>query len=451
NATGIEMDSRRDIDLDRELRSVGIQNLLGGIGGGMPGFHSVSLTILSLRLGAAGATVGLIVSAFCIAALVFGEVVLSLVPTPLLGGLLIWIGLSLVIPWLVRSYSRLSAREYLVILLIFLVIVTAGFAWGILTGLVAATILFVVEYGRVEIVRHMMTGRDYQSSNDSSEERREVLRRAGDAILIVRLQGYLFFGTADRVRKIIQQRIESHGGQPIRYLVVDFSRVSGLDSSTVQSFSRFEQMAGPDGFVLVLGGMSETIRAAMIRGGLKPDEDSHIRFENDLDHALEWSENHLLAEIAPDVVTGAPTSVTDLIHEVVKDERLARAMLPHLERVEIAPGARLIEQGTPSGDIFFIESGRAAVVLEDSEVVHVRVATVGSGSIVGEMAFYLGRPRTASIIAESALVAWRFSAETLERLGATTPEAVIGFHRGMASILAERLTTTNKLVHLLGD
>ena len=65
----------------------------------------------------------------------------------------------------------------------------------------------------------------------------------------------------------------------------------------------------------------------------------------------------------------------------MRDEQLAEAMLPHLERIEIAPGERLIEQGTPSADIFFIESGRAAVVLEDKEMVHVRVATVGSGSI----------------------------------------------------------------------
>ena len=34
NATGIELDSGRDIDLDAELRSVGIQNLVAGAGGG---------------------------------------------------------------------------------------------------------------------------------------------------------------------------------------------------------------------------------------------------------------------------------------------------------------------------------------------------------------------------------------------------------------------------------
>ncbi len=451
NATGIEMETGRDVDLDRELRSVGLQNLLGGAGGGMPGFHSVSLTILSTRLGAANAVVGLIASGFCIAALVFGQVVLSLVPTPLLGGLLIWVGLSLLTAWLVQSFSRLSIWEYLVILLIFLVIVGAGFAWGILTGLIAAAVLFVIEYGRIEIVRHIMTGRDYQSSNDTAEGRREALRQVGDAILIVRLQGFLFFGTADRLRKSIQQRIERHDGTAVRYLIVDFHRVSGLDSSTVQSFSRLAQMTGPDGFVLVLCGMSEGVRTAMVRGGLKTGGESHIRIENDLDHGLEWSENRLLGETTPDIIASTPVSAETLLIEVVKSQKLAEALLPHLERAEIGSGDTLIAQGTPSDDIYFIAQGRAAIMLEDEALGTVRVATVGRGSIVGEMAFYLAKPRSASVVAEGQVVAWRFSARSLDRLQAVSPEAAIGFHRAMASLLADRLTSTNQLVRLLAD
>ena len=50
NASAIELAARRDIDLDHELRSVGLQNLVGGAGGGLPGFHSVPLTLLAAGL-----------------------------------------------------------------------------------------------------------------------------------------------------------------------------------------------------------------------------------------------------------------------------------------------------------------------------------------------------------------------------------------------------------------
>ena len=49
NASAIELATRRDIDLDHELRSVGVQNLVGGAGGGLPAFHSVPLTLLAAQ------------------------------------------------------------------------------------------------------------------------------------------------------------------------------------------------------------------------------------------------------------------------------------------------------------------------------------------------------------------------------------------------------------------
>lgn len=234
NATGIELDTGRDVDLDQELRSVGIQNVLSGAGGGLPGYPAVSLSILASRLGAANRIVGLIVAALAGGALFLGDLVLNLVPTPLLGSLLLWIGGSLIFEWLVRTTKRLALWEYLIVLLIFLVIVGVSFAYGILVGLIAAIILFVVEYGRVDSVRHVLTGQDYQSTFEISEERRESLREFGHAILIVRLQGFIFFGTSDRLRKSIEDRM--NGDSSVRFLIIDFRRVTGVDSSTVMSF-----------------------------------------------------------------------------------------------------------------------------------------------------------------------------------------------------------------------
>ena len=73
---------------------------------------------------------------------------------------------------------RLELWEYLIVVLIFLVIVGVSFTTGILVGLIAATVLFVVEYGRLDSVRHVLTGQDYQSTFEVSEERRESLRRS---------------------------------------------------------------------------------------------------------------------------------------------------------------------------------------------------------------------------------------------------------------------------------
>ena len=450
NATGIELDARRDLDLDRELRAVGIGNLIAGAGAGVPGYHSVSATALASRLGATDATIGLTIAVCCAAATAFGPQILSLVPTPLLGGVLLWIGGGLLHEWLIRAHGRLARAEYAVVVLIFAIIAFVGFAWGILVGLIAAAVLFAVEYGRIDIVRYTLTGRDYQTGAGASDERLAALRTNGEAILLIRLQGYLFFGTAERLRKRILERLADTTAPSIRFLVLDFDRVSGLDSSAVLSFIRLSQATAPAGFVLVLTGMSGEVKKAMLRGGLEHGEASGVRIEPSFDHGVEWCENALLAEVAPRLAKTQSRPARDILVGIVGNEAFAEALIPYCERVEIAAGEALIGQGKPSDDIFFIEAGRAAVELANGTH-SVRLATLAHGAIVGEVAFYLSVPRSASVVAENDLVAWRFSRANLDRLRATEPEIAARFHEGIAAMLAERLTRTNRLIQLLAD
>lgn len=446
NATGIELASGKDVDLDKELRSVGLQNLVAGAGGGVPGYPAVSLTLLATRLGAANRLVGLVVAAVTAMVLAFGETVLDLVPTPLLGSLLVWIGGALAYEWLVLTARRLPVWEYLTIVLIFLVIVGVSFTAGVLVGLVAAIVLFVVESGRIDSIRHVLTGQDYQSTSEASEARRASLQRHGAAILIVRVQGFIFFGTSDRLRKRIDLRLS----EAVRFLVIDFRRVTGVDSSAVVSFARLGQAAARRGFTIVLTGMSPNVERALIRGGLEPG--SALRIEPDLDRGLLWCEERLLKDVAPDLDAERPLDRSELALAVVKDAAFAGEIAGYFEPVTLQPGELLVEVGTPSDEMYFIASGRGAVRISGSTGgTSVQVATVGPGAIVGELAFYLAKPRNASIVAETEMTAWRFSRGSLDRLREKTPDVATRFHEGMATMLAARLTRTNRLVSFLAD
>jgi SulP family sulfate permease len=448
NATSIEIAKRRDLDLDRELRVVGLMNLLAGAGGAVPGFHSFSLSLLAERLGASTRLVGIVVAGLSAAALLFGGLLLQAVPTFILGGLLTWIGISQLVEWLALSYRRIGPLEYALVILIFVIIVGVNFAVGILAGLVAAIALFAVEYGRIDIVRHEMTGIDYQTAADESERRRELLQIHGDAILIIRLQGYLFFGTADRLRRRVQRRVLERGGRA-RFLVIDFRRVAGLDSSAVVSFIRLGQTAEREGFIVVLTGLSNGAANALSRGGFTEAAAGSVRFEPDIERGLKWCEDRLLADLLPELSGTHHRPVRDLLSDIVGDSPVADAIAARCDRLAVASGETLIERGAPSSDIFFVESGRAAVEIPaETGDGSIRLATVGPGAIIGEMAFYLGEKRSASIVAEEPMTVWRFSRAAMDRLQAETPGATQRFHEGMAAILAKRL---NRIVRFLAD
>jgi SulP family sulfate permease len=462
NATGIELANRRDFDIDRELRTVGLMNLVAGAGGGAPGFHSFSLSLLAARLNGSSRMVGVIVAALLAAALICGDLLLDAVPTFILGGLLTWLGATQLFQWLVRSYRRLSITEYGVIVLIFVIIVGVSFAVGILVGLIAAAVLFAVEYSRIDIVRHEMTGLEYQTGADGSEKRNELLHLHGGAILIVRLQGYLFFGTADRLRRRVQNRMSGHGQghgrhqhhyqRRPRFAVMDFRRVAGLDSSAVVSFIRLAQIADREGYVVMLTGLPASAERALARGGFTSDAYPNARIAPDIERGLKWCEDTLLAEVSPELSVAQSRPLTALISDIVYDEDMARTIASACRRIEAKTGDILIRQNDPSNDILFIEAGHAAVEIpSEGEQGVIRLATVGPGAIVGEMAFYLGEPRSASIVAEEPMLAWSFTRAAMAKLQADAPAAALRFHSGMAAVLSRRLTRTNRIVRFLAD
>ncbi|MEZ4719277.1 MAG: SulP family inorganic anion transporter [Caldilineaceae bacterium] len=69
----------------------------------------------------------------------------------------------------------------------------------------------------------------------------QLLERRGRSMAILTLQGYIFFGTAHRLLEQITARLEDESLPPLRYLVMDFRLVTGMDSSSALSFARLKQ------------------------------------------------------------------------------------------------------------------------------------------------------------------------------------------------------------------
>src|SRR5205085_787760 len=88
----------------------------------------------------------------------------------------------------------------------------------------------------------------------------------------------------------------------------------------------------------------------------------------------------------------------------------------YLETREVPEGQPLFHEGDRSDEVYFVESGRFDVLKRTEEGPPVRLAKVRHGALLGEIAFYLGEPRSATIVASSASSVRVMHRAALERM-----------------------------------
>jgi SulP family sulfate permease len=446
NASALELTNRQDINLNRELQTAGISNILSGVGGGMVGYHTLDLSTLSHRIGARNRLPGLVAGTLCATMLFAGSTLLAFFPTPIVGGLLLFLGLDFLFEWLIIGWSKLSRTDYAIVLLILVVIGTTNFLVGIGVGLVAAIILFVLNYSRIEVIHHTLSGAEIRSNLERCAYHQRVLSDLGQRIHIFELQGFIFFGTANALLERVRARITDAGKARVRYLILDFRRVNGLDSSAALSFVRARQMADAQEITLVLTHITENIQHQFELEGLFENE-KWIRIFPDLDHGLEWCEEQLL-EIEQVTTLHTPITLSAQLSDSGFERNDTKRLMSYLERANFKEGETLIHQGDEADRMYFIEMGAVSIYLELGNE-QMRLQTLGLGTAIGEPGLYLGTKSTASVIADLPVTAYCLTRAALSEMKQKEPELAATFHEFAARLLSERLTATTRTLEAL--
>lgn len=439
NTTGAELAMGQDADINRELRVNGLTNILIGMFGGLASYLSAGSSIMAHRTGldrrivAAGycAVIGL--------GLIFSGPIVEAVPIFLSAGLLLFIGLAMLNEWLLGSRRRLSLQEWLIVVAIVAVTMWQGMLTAILAGLAFALVIFVVSYARVPVLRRALSKPARRSNVDRSPAEEAFLRDNSNRIRVAPLQGYLFFGSIDllfsEIRSISQDQHKK------AWLLLDFTLVSGMDSSACAAIEKLSYSARRWNLDLAVCGLSETLKATFDRwqnGFLKQ---AAIRVGDAVDQCLEAIEEELLVESTLERRSGR--GLAQLMEAFIPGHCRGPDLMASLRKTAFADGDILIRQGSRTKDIYIVEQGRVAVVVTPPEGPAFRIRSMTAGAIVGEVAAYLDLPRQANIVSEGGAVVWCLPQETLSRLERDDFELAALIHSLMAKALAEKLIRNN--------
>ena len=196
-----------------------------------------------------------------------GAEFMKIVPTFLLGGLLIYVGLEFLIDWVWKARDELPLSDYIVVILILIEIIFSDILQGVTFGFFVAIILFVVNYSKLSVIKIETNGSDHASNVDRDLETRELLNKEGNRVLILILQGFIFFGTADKLITSIRNRIKDPEAHKVDFLVLDFHHVSQLDTSAIITFSKLAQLSDREGFHIVISGAHDSWLKQLVKHG----------------------------------------------------------------------------------------------------------------------------------------------------------------------------------------
>ncbi len=440
-ASGLSVIQRNNFDINRELMVAGFANTVSGIGGGLIALPSLSLTELAMKVGAPNSRlVGLVVALFCALMLYFGMSLIAWFPKAIVAGLLIFLGISLLERWLIEARKKLPRLEYLVVVVIVLAVAAVGFLEGVMVGLLGAIVLFVINYSRINVVRYALTGKERGSNVERNSAQEIFLRDTGGQTLILKLEGYLFFGTAAALARRIEDRLTDTAQPTLRYAVLDFARVTEMDSSAALSFMKLAQEAAQFNFFLVLTGLTPKMQKRLMGSWFEEENTSHIQILPDLDRGVEWCEERILKEQT--FSEEAHESILQQIFKHLSDYDSPAILEEYLEHRKVEPGDQLATQGEPSNEMFLLETCTASVYLDTNSGSKHRIRRAGAGTVFGEVGFYLGTPRTATVIVDTGGDLFVLSQDANARLERDHPLIAAALHKFMIRIITRRLQLT---------
>ena len=412
NLSGLEFVERKPLDQNRELRITGIGNLLMAPIGSLVGYVALGSTLLARKLGSRSRVVPLMAAAITAAIGLAGPKYVGFVPRFIAGGLLMGVGLDLMLERLEQLRNSAQWTDRILTAVIVVSMATIGIIEGLVVGVVIACAIFVVRYSHIDPVHRESSG-FHTSQVDRSDAETEMILAHVDEVKVFELQGYLFFGSAVGLAARVRERCAS--GAPLDAVVLDFRRVTGMDSSGFDVLDQIHAEVDGVGAQLVLSGLSSALAQGLSR--TNPALSSSVVRRANLDQALEWTEGETLAKYGTVAAVSAP-----------KQPGLSKALRSHFTAVAVSIGDVLLEQGQPGDTLLFVSSGSLVASRIGENGARHRLRQFGAGTWIGEVSFFTGGTRTAEVAAVTDVEALQLTRTEYDEMRVSNPTTALELH-----------------------
>jgi SulP family sulfate permease len=270
-AKAIAHKSGQQLDYNRQCLAEGVGNLVGGFFQCVPGAGSLSRTAINYQAGALTRFSGVFTAiAVALVVLLIGPLT-AYIPKAALAGLLVVAAARLIDLDRLRYIVRGSRYDAVLLLATAFSALAIGVEFAILIGVALSVLWYVPRAAKLKTRELVVT-----------PERVVRERLASDPpaldVLILDVEGELFFGAAPELELQLAQAAERARNQKIGYLVLRVKRVRNPDVVALEVLEKFLQHAKADGLTVLLAGVRRDLLDAISRVGISQYLPEHLIF-----------------------------------------------------------------------------------------------------------------------------------------------------------------------------
>jgi MFS superfamily sulfate permease-like transporter len=284
---------------------------------------------------------------------------------------------------------------------------------GVAVGIVLSCSVFIVSMSR-PIIRCHQDGRVLASKRVRTRTETEILANHAEAMALFDLEGALFFGNAEDLARAIKAREQA------RVVILNCRGVSDIDATGIKIIEQARKSLLLSGRRLLIARLPQPIDAVVqeIFGA----EDCF----REVDDALEFAENMVLRQHAISGRTrieGAAGPLLQLSDFDLFDGASAgqlQTLASLLQHQSLPAGTTLCHEGDPADRMWMIRSGTVSIRVGNS-VRGPRIAALGPGTTIGEMAMIEDKPRSASVIVDEPVDLYVLTSDAFREIIARDP------------------------------
>jgi SulP family sulfate permease len=385
--------------------------------------------------------------------------VLAYMPRAVLSAAVMVIAIQHIDPWTKQLAVRLIkpgtpqrgaiALDLGVCVFVSLLSIAVNVVLAVFIGIALAVLLFVVRMSKSNI-RRLYRCDTVRSRRYRNPAELEVLHTQGTSVLVIELQGALFFGSAERLAQIVDSETAKETAKgtakgtvkATTALLLELRRITEIDSTGARILGDIDAALGARGVKLglVLSGRTET--AARLA-----DIFQHDRFFPDIDRAIEWAEDDLLQQAGTELSMKLSLDELPLLRDFTADQ--IERLRSWLEPVAWPSGDVIFRHGDPGSSLYLVTHGRASVHLwhDDGDI---RLATFAAGAVFGELALLDRGPRSATITVDEDLTGFGLSEASFTVLRQEQPDLAIKLLSALGRELSVRVRHANMTIQQLG-